>query len=154
MEYHKLDVCAIPQTEEPVFINEPWLIDSTKSQYSLRNRNPELQGDNIRVYVPLDLNKVAILRRLKKIVMQYGILTEKNETLFRTDVELLISQVEIYDQMICQRQQNEDNEHSDEAVEIVKRFVECLNNITIENAKLFPWETIDYLEEEYLGQVE
>ena len=71
MEHHDIDVYPIPKNKKPRFINEPWLIDGslldahigmTEEELML----PEAVDDNIRVYVPLDINAGAILRRLPK----------------------------------------------------------------------------------------
>ena len=61
-------------------------------------KTPDENRDNIRIYVPLDLNKDAILRRLDSIIFHYGEANEANEFNFAQDVEMLISQIEIYDQ--------------------------------------------------------
>lgn len=41
--------------------------------------------DNIRVYVPLDLSRDAILRRLQDIYERYGYMTEANEFKIRQE---------------------------------------------------------------------
>ena len=110
MECHRLDTCPIPKSETPLFVNEPWLVDNSKVQFELRTRAPEFQEDNIRIYVPLDLNKVAILRRLERIIRQYGEVNKNNESFFRQDVELLVSQVEIYEQVRLFEHQKESEE--------------------------------------------
>lgn len=33
--HHTLDVYPIPREEEPMFINEPWLIDHTLMEYPM-----------------------------------------------------------------------------------------------------------------------
>ncbi len=68
------------------------------SEYPL-SKNPDEQDDNVRVYVPLDLNKEAILRRLHRVIYQYGEANEGNEVEFSKDVDMLINQIEIYDQI-------------------------------------------------------
>ena len=42
-------------------INESWLIDKSLVGYP-RRREPEEQEDNIRIYIPMDLNKVTDLQ--------------------------------------------------------------------------------------------
>ena len=64
-------------------------------QLELRSQ-PE---DNVRVYIPLDINENAILRRLHHIFWKYGDVSEANEAPFCSEVETLVSQVEIYDQV-------------------------------------------------------
>ena len=41
------------------------------------------EGNNIRVYVPLDLNRRLILRRLSRVINHYKEANEKNEIAFR-----------------------------------------------------------------------
>ena len=91
MEHHDLDVWPIPKDKKPRFINEPWLIDS-----SLLDQNPECpkeqlkdpegEKDNIRFYVPLDINHKAILRRLRWIIYKYKEANEDNEIVFILNV--------------------------------------------------------------------
>jgi ABC-type lipoprotein release transport system permease subunit len=56
MDHHRLDVWPEPRDSEPRFINEPWLADQELYDYGPRKREPEQQEDNIRTYVPVDLN--------------------------------------------------------------------------------------------------
>ena len=76
MEHHDLDIYPIPREKMPMYINEPWLIDkSIRERAQLVTdfrKTPDENRDNIRIYVPLDLNKVAILRGLDSIIFHYG----------------------------------------------------------------------------------
>jgi len=55
-----------------MFVNEPWLIDKTIESTTVQERmvavQPENEDDNIRIYIPMDLNKKAILRRLQSVI--------------------------------------------------------------------------------------
>ena len=51
--------------------------------------------DNIRVYLPMDICKSSILRRLADVISHYGPATESNELDFSYDVSSLISQIEM-----------------------------------------------------------
>lgn len=42
--------------------------------------------DNVRIYIPMDLNREAILRRLDRVIAHYGETTEENEMDFSVDV--------------------------------------------------------------------
>lgn len=88
-EHHDLDIHPIPKEKAPLFINEPWLIDGTLLELGIRRellKAPENQPDNIRIYLPLDINREAILRRLEEIICRYGAATEANESSFCHDV--------------------------------------------------------------------
>ncbi|WP_036612963.1 hypothetical protein [Oribacterium sp. P6A1] len=98
MEHHDIDPYTLPKDKQAIYINEPWLADKTLLELLL-HPEPEEEEDNIRVYVPLDLNKEAILRRLDRLVDQYEEANEDNEMEFSIDVDRLVSQVEIYDQI-------------------------------------------------------
>jgi len=113
---------------------------------------PDGEKDNIRVYVPLDLNRKAILRRLDWLILRYGEVNEANEMNFSSDVEHLISQIEIYDQFWFIRHMPKEGEHSAEAVRLVRKFVDKLLDIPDGGAELFPFELVDELREEYLGE--
>ncbi len=70
MGHHILDIYPDPRRVHHLYINEPELIDE-----SITESIAEAPIDNIRVYVPLDLNKEAILRRLCYIRNKYGEVT-------------------------------------------------------------------------------
>jgi hypothetical protein len=151
-EHHDLDIHPIPKEKTPLFINEPWLIDDSNYELSWGKKEPEKADDNIRVYVPLDINKQAILRRLDRIIARYGEVNEGNELAFSFDVAMLISQVEIYDQIWYVRHMSAvKGEHSAEAIELIKEFVAKLEEIPDGCAETFPFELIDELKEEFLG---
>ena len=150
LEHHDLDVYPFPKEKAPMFINEPWLIDDSDYERAWGHKEPEDAEDNIRVYIPLDLNKEAILRRLDRIIMRYQEANERNEIDFSVDVQRLLSQVEIYDQIWYVRHMLEDRRHSEEAVNVIREFVRKLEEIPDGCAETFPFELIDELKEEYL----
>ena len=101
MNHHNLDAHPIPKEKIPLFINEPWLIDNSLQWRQECGYSPEPldDADNIRVYVPLDICKESILRRLDEVIRQRGPISEKNESDYSNDVITLIEQIEIYDQV-------------------------------------------------------
>ena len=122
LEHHDLDVYPIPKEKAPMFINEPWLIDDSNYEQAWGHKEPEDAEDNIRVYIPLDINREAIL----------------------------LSQVAIYDQIWYVRHMPEDRRHSKEAVDVIREFVKKLEEIPDGCAEIFPFELIDELKEEFL----
>ena len=148
MEHHRLDPYPIPKDKTPLCINEPWLIDKSLLEYPLC-REPEDKKDNVRIYVPLDLNKDAILRRLDTVIALYEEATEENESDFGTDVNVIISQLEIYDQVWYIRHMPSNEKHSLEAIALAKEFVARLEAIPDGCAECFPFETIEELKQEY-----
>ena len=99
----------------------------------------------------LDLNKDAILRRLDRVINEYGETSEENEMEFSIDVGMLVSQIEIYDQVWYVRHMPPKGEHSLEAVDLVRAFVAKLEEIPDACAEWFPFDLIDQLREEYLS---
>ena len=150
MEHHRLDPYPIPKDKTSLCINEPWLIDKSLLEYPPR-REPDEKEDNVRIYVPMDLNRVAILRRLDRVIAHYGEATEENEMEFSVDVGMIVSQVEIYDQVWFVRHVPEKGEHSNEAKELVRDIIAKLKEIPDGCAECFPFDTIDELEQEYLA---
>lgn len=150
MEHHSLDPYPIPREKLPMFINEPWLIDKSLLEEQL-HREPEEQEDNIRIYIPMDLNKESIMRRLEHVINIYEEASEDNEFNFSREVDMIISQIEIYDQIWFVRHMPPDRKHSLEAVKLVKDFIDRLEEIPDACAERFPFETIDELKREYLG---
>ena len=59
MTHHLLDPYPIPKDKGALFINEPWLADKSLNGYRT-GTDPEKKNDNVRIYVPIDLNKEAI----------------------------------------------------------------------------------------------
>jgi len=157
-QHHDLDVKPIP--ERVLYVNEAGLADETY-QYMESNDSGDMdQEDNVRIYVPVDLNAEAILHRLRYIISRYEEANEDNESSFSADVSTLFKQVEIYDQVWTARRPadvigDDDSEfagaglHSLRAVELVRQFVEELEAIPDGCAECFPFEMIDELREEY-----
>lgn len=149
MEHHNLDPYPIPKEKSTLYINEPWLIDKSLLECS-SCREPDEKEDNVRVYIPMDINKDAILRRLDMVIEHYGEANEENEIEFGIDVDLIISQIEIYDQIWYVRHMPHEGNHSEEAISLVEEFVTRLEAIPDGCAECFPFETIEELKKEYL----
>ena len=102
-DHHPLDVWPLPRDQKPMFTNEPWLIDESiyfeTAKQMMAARDPEDQPDNRRVYIPLDLNKTAFLRRLVYVLSKYPDITWRNESNVRLEVCSILFQIEIYDQL-------------------------------------------------------
>jgi hypothetical protein len=145
--HHNLDPYPIPKDKTPLFINEPWLLDMsiTRDYINEDDSLPENEDDNIRVFVPLDLNREAILRRLRFIINHFEEANEMNEMTFEYAVSRLLSQVEIYDQIWYARHMPERGEHSEEAKLLMIDFIKELESIPDGGAETFPFELIDEL---------
>lgn len=63
---------------------------------------------------------------------------------------MLIGQVELYDYIWSIRDDLDEGLHSREAIELVKKFIEVLENIPDGCADSSPYEMIDELRVEYL----
>ena len=150
-EHHQLDSYPIPRGKTPMFINEPWMIDESIvcEMKKDQKREPDQEKDNIRIYVPIDLNEKAILRRLNHIISRYGEANEQNEFDFSRDVYALLSHIEIYDQIWYVRHMPKTEDHSAEATELVRKFVEALEAIPDGCAEMFPFQLIEDLKGAY-----
>lgn len=145
----QLDPFPIPKEEHPLFINEPWLVDASIDAECSASAEPENEKDNRRVYVPLDLNKKAILRRLDEIIRRYGAANESNESDFSLDVRRVLYQVEIYDRIWFVRHMPKEGEHSHEGICLIQEFVKRLEEIPDECAECFPFDMIEELKNEW-----
>ena len=146
---HRLDPYPLPKDSAPIYINEPWLIDKSIDE-DQPSGEPEALEDNVRVYVPLDINSFAIQRRLNSIILQYDEVTEDNELDFEQDVRMIVSQIEIYDRIWFVRHLPADgSRHSAEGIKLVKDVISILENIPDGCAETFPLDLIDELKEEY-----
>ena len=157
-DHHPLDVWPLPRELKPMFINEPWLIDESLYFESYAQmqaaREPEDEADNRRVYIPLDLNKAAFLRRLDHVLNKYPEITWRNESNIRTEVWNIISQIEIYDQIWFVREGEYPTDehgmitgHSQHAREVIKQIIARLEKI--DSCEDFPYDIIDELKQEY-----
>ena len=149
MAHHNLDIYPIPKDKSPMYINEPFLIDQSL-MCDLPISQDGLQEDNIRVYIPLDINREAVLRRINMIIEKYGEANEQNEMAFQADIEAIIAHIEIYDQIWYVRKMPSKGKHSLEAIKLVNEVILLLKEIPDGCAEIFPFETIDALEREYL----
>ena len=146
MQRHKLDINPMPKDKEPLFINDPELAGELYQDLN------ECAEDNIRIYVPIDINRFSIIRRLNATINRYGEANEENEMLFSADVEKIKSLIEIYDQVWYVRHMPKTGKHSKEAIELIKEFIACLEDISDGCAEFFPFDLIDELKEEYLSE--
>ena len=94
---------------KPLYLDEQWLIDDT--YYEFKNLNPQDKSDNVQVFIPLNLNKDQILRRLDRVISEFGAASERNEFAYRRAVEKILTQLEIFDQIWCERMSIEDGKH-------------------------------------------
>lgn len=108
---HKLDYKPIP--EDVLYINELDLADSVPYETNIEmekaltgKRKKEggvLPDDNVRIYVPIDINPEAIMWRLNFLFVTMDYPTEDNESAYSFAVRRIISQLEIYDQVCVTR---------------------------------------------------
>lgn len=145
---HSLDPYPIPKDKTPMFINEQHMAEIYDFEFKKDGSVPD-DDDNIRVYVPLDLNRRLILRRLSRVINHYKEANEKNEIAFQADVFKIVSQIEIYDQIWYIRHMPDKGEHSSDVIELVRKLVKMLEEIPDGCAELFPFELIDELRNEY-----
>ena len=160
---HKLDCKPIP--ENVLYINELNLVDSLPYETNIEmekaltgKRKKEggvLPDDNVRIYVPIDINADAIMRRLHLLFVTMDYPTEDNESAYSFAVRRIISQLEIYDQVCVTR--NFENSvqkelggvrHSREGIELARRIADYLEE-NDGTAELFPWDEIEKLMQEF-----
>ena len=160
---HKLDYKPIP--EDVLYINELDLADSVPYETNIEmekaltgKRKKEggvLPNDNVRIYVPIDINADAIMRRLHLLFVTMDYHTEDNESAYSFAVRRIISQLESYDQVCVTR--NFENSvqkgrggvrHSREGIELARRIADYLEE-NDGTAELFPWDEIEKLRKEF-----
>lgn len=144
-----------PKDESPLFFNEKELADPSRLDVEETiSQDPDTEEDNVRIYIPLDLNQKAILRRLDDIISRYVTASEKNEMRFSVDVYRLLSQLEIYDRRWYLRHMPPKGEHSVEGVKLAKEIIQRLESIPEGDSEFFPYDLIDELNDEYLSCAE
>lgn len=105
--HHKLVIHPIPT--DVLYVNELSL--AGKVPYETRDTMDKaltgrtksnggiLPDDNVRIYVPMDLNADIIIRQLYSLHSTLGYPAEKNESAYCSGVGKVITQLEIYDQV-------------------------------------------------------
>jgi len=158
--HHLLDPWPIPK-DRGLYINEPWLLDpsllgSCEDKETMdRLKQPDGSTDNVRIYLPMDLNAKAIIRRLDVVISFFGVATEKNEIDYCEAVEQIIWQLEIYDRVHYLRNIPSGNQkHSAEGLALVKSIIGRLENIPDGGAELFPFQMIEELRQDYLKEMD
>lgn len=166
--HHNLDIHPIP--EKTLYVSELDLLNSdsyaTKAEYdqALTGKTVSQGGilpeDNVRIYIPMDLNADAIMHQLNLLYLMLESPSEHNETWFFSGVQALISQLEIYDQVWVARdaahtiQKTEGGKlHSSQGIQLARKMVNYLSEDE-GSAECFPFEIIDELREEYLDYEE
>ena len=153
-----------PIPEKVLYINELGIADTafyynTEEQHQkaltgrTRTNGGILPDDNVRVYVPLDLNATQILSRLQQIYQIMESPDDTNELEFSYQVGKIISQLEIYDQVWVARNLKDavrinDNIHSPKGIQLAKEII----SILMEDegcAESFPYNIIDELQAEF-----
>lgn len=162
--HHKLDI--YPHPREVLYINEFELIDVVNTYFKKKDYEKALTGknksqggvlpdDNVRIYVPIDLNGDYIINRLCYLFDSLGEPSYKNEMSLSTEVGKLVSQLEIYDQVWTVRElgnsyTNEEGRlHGPKGKQLAQQFIDVL----MENegaAECFPFNVIDELKKEFL----
>ena len=160
---HKLDYKPIP--EDVLYINELDLADSVPYEINIdmekaltgkrKKEGGILPNDNVRIYVPIDINADAIMWRLHFLFIAMDYPTEDNESAYSFAVRRIISQLEIYDQVCVTRNFEESIQkelggvrHSREGIELARRIVEYLEG-NDGTAECFPWDEIEELRKEF-----
>lgn len=138
--HHDLDIHPIP--EKVLYINDLSIADTafgyeTKKQHQkaitgkIHANGGILADDNVRIYIPLDLNADQILSRLQQIYRVMGNPNDMNEMEFSCKVGKIISQLEIYDQVWVARDLKnavriEERIHSTKGIELTKKIINVL----------------------------
>lgn len=110
---------------------------------------PNNTDDNIRIYVPLDINQDSVMDRLYNIISRYKEATEENEMSFSVEVTILLNQLDVYDQYWFKHEDQSNGKHSKHGTELAQKILEELQSIPDGCAECFPFETIDQLKAEY-----
>lgn len=161
--HHKLDIHPIPT--DVLYVNELSLAGDVCYE-TKRDKDKALTGrtkstggilpdDNVRIYVPMDLNADIIMFQLYSLRDTLGYSTEKNESAYCSGIRKVISQLEIYDQVWAARKledtvQKEDGgvRHSHQGIELAKQIVKYLEDIE-GTAECFPYDEIQELRESF-----
>lgn len=151
MKHYKLDHFPISEDVKPIFVNDPELVDASlrsvdRQHDKTKCENDQLHSENLRVYVPLDINRDTILRRIDYIIGRYGEVNEVNEYYFYEDVMQVVSQIELYNQVRTEQQKSEKD-----IIVLVREIISKLNKIPVVGTCRFPNNVINLLDDDYLN---
>ena len=160
--HHDLDIHPIP--EKVLYINDLTIADTapyyeTTKQYEkaltgeTQAKGGILPDDNVRIYVPLDLNADQILHRLREIYRVMESPDDMNESDFWVETNKIVAQLEIYDQVWVARDLGNavkvaEHLHSKNGIELAGKII----NILLEDegcAESFPYDVVDELKVEF-----
>lgn len=112
-----------------------------------------LPDDNVRIYVPMDLNADGIMWQLYDLYCSLGYPTESNEAAYYSGVRKIITQLEIYDQVWVARKVEESVQkenggvrHSRKGIELAEKIINYLEEKE-GTAECFPYDEIEELRE-------
>ena len=159
MSHHKLDIRPIP--EEVLYVNDLSLTGAltyeTKDDIEKavtgkkKSEGGILPDDNVRIYVPMDLNADGIMCRLYALYALLGYPAESNESAYYSGVRKIITQLEIYDQVWMVRKVEESvqkanggDRHSRKGIELARKIVKYLEE-NEGTAECFPYDEIEEL---------
>lgn len=160
------DIDDKPIPEEALYINDPFMTTMVEpyclvSDYQMaqsaktKAEGGILPNDNIRVYVPMDLNHSNILKELSAVYELLGSPNEENELDFFFLTNKIMQKLEIYDQIwVTQdpentiRMKREGIFHSQKGMALVKEIIAYLEKDE-GLADMFPFEIINQLKEEW-----
>lgn len=146
---HKITNIPTTANEPAVFVNEPVLTDSA---IETESDLPEDVPGNIRIYVPIDINYFSIIRKLSTVIHRYGNkVTFDNETRFVCEVEQVLSLVEIYNQIMCERNHTESDIYCAEVLEMIQHIINRLEEIENIDSECFPFDMLHRLKKKYFG---
>lgn len=113
--HHKLDIHQIP--EEMLYVNAPSLAvnvpyeteDEMEKAVTGKKKSEggNLPDDNVRIYVPMDLNADGIMRQLYALYGALGEPTESNELVYHSGVRHSRKGIELAGEIINYLEENE-----------------------------------------------
>ncbi|WP_261806269.1 hypothetical protein [Lapidilactobacillus luobeiensis] len=151
MTHHQIMSAPMPNDNSAIYLNEPWLLDQSNEPQAKSDikkiQQPDTSADNVRVYIPLDLNRAAILGRLDEVISRNGVCSEANELDYSLEVAAVISRLEIYDQVHFRHDQENglayaDRDHSQNGQALAQKIIAKLAEIPDGGAESFPFDLI------------
>ncbi len=161
--HHKIDIKPIP--EHVLYVNDLFIAGEIPYQTG-NNTAKAIEGitesnggilpdDNVRIYVPMDLNEETIMYQLHLLYTALGIPTEDNEIFYSLGLRKIIYQLEIYDQIWfvrtlkdAEQEDGKFKEHSSKGTILAKQIVKYLEDKE-GIADCYPYDQINELKGEF-----
>lgn len=155
----------VPTTEDTIFVNSREFADEKSYELKVESFLADrgctesmgggLPDDNVRLYVPLDINEDEIMQSVYSLYCMLGSPTEYNEMQYFSGMNKVLAKLELYDQLHCRHNfdqvslNTETGEMHCRSAAVLAKKIKCLLLEDEGCAEMYPYEIIEKLDQIY-----